>query len=172
MSGRNSFVFCNTFSEIIKRKYHHKPSNGMVGKPTHMNLVLFLPVDCIEEPFTNIKLWEITNSDVTIFGSRIVDSNPSSGSLWMHIMIHCHKTNDIVDFKFLSHVNTFRPRLHYPYWRSLNNNAMLYVLWPHTPTHFVARSPKRTSTSLHCLPIYPTHTRILAVQLYACQMAV
>jgi len=50
-----------------------------------------------------------SESDVTIFGSCIADSDQTLGSF---IAIHCHETNDIVDCNLLSHVNTFRPGLH------------------------------------------------------------
>jgi len=100
MSRRNSFVSCNALSGLIKCK-DHKPSQmyHCVNHKIHLmegweslhvwTLVLFLPMDCIEKPFTNIKLWEITNGDVTIFGSCIVDRDPAPRS---QIAIQCHKT--------------------------------------------------------------------------------
>jgi len=42
------------------------------------------------------------------------------------------KTNDIVDCKFMSHVNTFRPGLHCLYWHSLNKNATPCALATYT----------------------------------------
>jgi len=69
------------------------------------------------------------------------------------------KTNDFVDCKFLSHVNTFQPGLHCSYWHSLNHNATACALA--TYTHSVVRSLERSYMSLCCLPVYPTQTRIL-----------
>jgi len=66
------------------------------------------------------------------------------------IAIHCHKTNDIVDCKFLSDVNTFRPGLHWRHW--LNKNAMPCALA--TFTHPFSRP--LTIKDVHVSPL-PAH---------------
>jgi len=83
-------------------------------------------LDCQILDQQNFVLCQV--SDVTIFGSqsgtRIVMDRKSRFT--------AIKTNDVVDCKFLSHVNTFRPVDDCQYWHSLNNNATPCALATYT----------------------------------------
>jgi len=81
------------------------------------------------------------------------------------------KTNNIVDCKFLSHVNIFRPGLQCPYWHSFNNNATPCALA--TYTHPFSRSLTQKDVHVSPQPVCLPHPdqNISSIIVY-CLMAV